>query len=110
MDTKKSEMLESLRAKKGIVSYACKDAKVGRSTHYKWYNEDPEYKAAVDDITEEAVDFVEGKLLQSIAEGSDTAIIFFLKTKGKARGYVERTEVSINQGKRLPEWMKEGDE
>lgn len=105
MDTKKGDMLEALRAKKGIVSYAAQVAKVGRSTHYKWYNEDTEYKKAVDEITEEAVDFVEGKLLQSINDGSDTAIIFFLKTKGKARGYVERTEISVNEGKNLPPWI-----
>lgn len=42
------------------------------------------------DILDTALDFVEGKLLENIAEGDVTSIIFYLKPKGKHRGYTEK--------------------
>jgi len=33
--------------------------------------------------------------LNQIREGNTSATIFYLKTKGKNRGYVERTELSM---------------
>ena len=50
-------------------------------------------KKEVDEIVDVALDFAESKLLQSINNGSDTATIFYLKTKGKKRGYVEKQEI-----------------
>jgi hypothetical protein len=38
------------------------------------------------------IDFAESQLHKQIKEGSTAATIFFLKTKGKQRGYVERIE------------------
>jgi len=90
---KKAAMIEALEKAMGIVTTACKQVGINRTTHYEWYNTDESYKAQVDSLQDMVLDFAESKLHQSIQNGSDTATIFFLKTKGKKRGYIERTEV-----------------
>ena len=92
-DIHKKAMIEALEKSLGIVTTACKQVGIARQTHYEWYREDAEYKAAVDGIADIALDFAESKLHKSIEGGSDTATIFYLKTKGKKRGYVERQEI-----------------
>lgn len=86
-------MLEALEKSLGIVTTAAKSVGIDRSTHYKWMDSDPEYRAAVEGIAEMAIDFAESKLHKKIADGDTTAIIFFMKTKAKKRGYVERQEI-----------------
>lgn len=93
MDTLKRAQLEALEKSLGVVTQACKISGVARSTHYKWMSEDKEYKAAVEDLDNLALDFAESKLHKEIEKGQITAIIFYLKTKGKRRGYIERQEI-----------------
>ena len=83
----------------GVVTSACKSVGVGRTTHYLWMDTDPEYKAAVEELSGVAIDFAESQLHKQIKEGNSTATIFFLKTKGKKRGYIERQEVDVSSGK-----------
>jgi hypothetical protein len=40
-----------------------------------------------------ALDFAESQLHKQIQSGEVSSTIFYLKTKGKKRGYVERSEV-----------------
>ena len=75
------------------MTTACKKAKCNRSTFYDYYNKDPKFKAEVDAIQDIALDFVESKLFEQIKDDNTTATIFYLKTKGKRRGYVERQEI-----------------
>ena len=84
---KKSAMIEALIKSLGIVTTACKQVDISRQTHYRWYNEDAEYKKAVDDVADVALDFAESKLHTLIDKGDTSANIFYLKTKGKKRGY-----------------------
>jgi hypothetical protein len=113
MSDEKKAILESLEAHYGIVTDACKKIGLARSTFYNWLKTDSSFKAAVDEIQEVALDFVEGKLFERIngvmmgsydQEGelkiyqerpSDQAIALYLKTKGKKRGYVERQELAV---------------
>jgi len=92
-------MLDALEKSLGVVTSACKTVGIGRTTHYLWLQEDKEYKAAVDELSDVAIDFAESQLHKQIKEGNSTATIFFLKTKGKKRGYVERQEVDVSSGK-----------
>ena len=113
MDSIKEKIVEALSECYGIVTDACRKADVPRSTYYVWLKEDEEFRKAVEDTQEEAIDFVEGKLFQKIngimlgkqtdeglviydQQPSDTAIIFYLKTKAKKRGYIEKTETDLN--------------
>ena len=89
----KKAMLEALEQSLGIVTSACKKVGIGRTTHYEWLKTDEDYKKAVNSIEDIALDFAESQLHLQIQEGSTTSTIFYLKTKGKKRGYIERTEV-----------------
>jgi len=95
---KKESILKALESSLGVVTVACKSADVPRSTYYKWINEDDEFAAAVKDIENIALDFGESQLHKQIGEGSTSATIFFLKTKGKRRGYIEKAELDITSG------------
>jgi hypothetical protein len=95
----KRAMLDALEKSLGVVTAACKAVGIGRTTHYLWMQEDAEYKAAVDGLSDVALDFAESQLHKQIKEGNSTATIFFLKTKGKKRGYIERQEVEVASGK-----------
>jgi len=94
----KKAMLAALEQSLGIVTTAAKIVGIDRGTHYDWLKVDEDYKAAVDSIQDITLDFAESQLHKQIKDGEVTSTIFYLKTKGKKRGYVERVEqdVSIN--------------
>lgn len=92
MEDKKEKFIQALAQGYGIIATACEAIGIGRSTYYRWYNADQEFRERVDEVTETQVDFVESKLMQAISEGDTTATIFYLKTKGKKRGYNEKAQ------------------
>ena len=92
----KKELVVALRKHLGIVSSACEALSISRTTYYKYYNKDKAFRDEVDTIGEHTLDFVESKLFDLIDNGNVAATIFYMKTKGKRRGYVERQEVEHN--------------
>jgi hypothetical protein len=95
---KKKAMIEALEKSLGVVTTAAKQIGIHRSTHHLWMQSDPEYAQAVHDLKEVALDFAESHLHQKIKAGDTASIIFFLKTQGKKRGYVERQEITGEEG------------
>ena len=95
---KKLALLDAYDKSLGNVSTACKMVGLSRETFYRWRREDEAFQDAVNEVDEANIDFAETALLKNIREGKETSLIFYLKTKGKDRGYIERVEqeVTIN--------------
>ncbi len=93
----KRAIIEALEKSLGVVTTACKQVGIGRTQFYEWLK-DPLFKTEVDSIQDIALDFAESQLHQQIQGGNTSATIFYLKTKGKRRGYVERQEITGAEG------------
>lgn len=75
----------------GNISQSCMVAGIKRVTYRKWLHNDPAFYELIEggDFQERLLDFAESKLVDKINSGDIIAILFFLKTKGKKRGYIE---------------------
>ena len=95
----KIRLIKGLFENFGLVTQACRAAGVSRQCYYEYMRHDPEFKNEVDttitDAVEMALDFTEGKLMNLVNDKEFSAICFFLKCKGKRRGYVEQTNIGI---------------
>lgn len=76
------ELIEELE-KTGIILSACSKVGLPRSTFYRWYREDLEFKFMIDDAVQlgraNMVDFAESKQIKNIEAGNQRAIEFYLK-------------------------------
>ena len=108
---KKQAMLVALEQSLGVVTPACKSVDIARETHYRWLKEDEEYAEAVKQLDDVAIDFAESQLHKQIKSGQTASTIFYLKTKGKARGFVEKNIVEHEGGieSKLIEWTPSKD-
>jgi len=88
----KENMLIALEKTLGNISLSCKKIGISRRAFYNMKNNDPVFAKEVEEIKEVALDFAESKLLENVKDNKEASIFFFLKTQGKSRGYVERTE------------------
>lgn len=93
---KNETILKVFKSKVGNISATCDALGIDRSTFYEWRKKSPELDEMLKGEEESMIDFAETRLMEKINDGDLTAIIFFLKTKGKRRGYVERMENEIS--------------
>ena len=92
---KKETILSALESSLGVVTTACKKTGIPRSTFYKWLKEDSEFADKVKDIENVSLDFAESKLFEQMSENNTSATIFYLKTKGRKRGYWEKQQMDM---------------
>ena len=92
---KKDTLLQALENSLGIVSTACNRTGISRSSFYKWYKEDEEFRKKVDEIDNLKLDFVESKLFKNIENEKEKSIIFYLQHKGHKRGYIQRQNINL---------------
>lgn len=90
----KKEILMALEAARGLVSLAAERLGMTRQAVFQRMSRDPELAEFAAEMRERQIDITEAKLFQAINNGDMTAIIFYLKTQAKGRGYVEKVEHS----------------
>lgn len=88
------EIIEALKKHQGLAALAAESLGVNVQTIYNYRDRYPTVAEAIVHLKEKRIDVVEGKLWSRINSDDTTAIIFFLKTQAKARGYVERQEIT----------------
>ncbi len=100
------QVADALAQAKGFVSVAARNLGCADNTVRNYMERYAVCKQAVKDARESMIDIAEGRLYQNINSGDNTAIIFFLKTQAKHRGYIERyeqkTEISGPNGDDIP--------
>ena len=78
---------------KGNVAAIARRLGVSRSTVWARVQESPTLTVALEDARESMVDNAESALYKKVIEGIDTtALIFFLKTQGRNRGYGDKSD------------------
>lgn len=90
---KEKKIIEILKLNAGNVSWTCKAMNISRETFYILKRKNEDFFKAVEEVNESLIDLAESKLMENIKKNDTVSTIFFLKTKGKNRGYIERTEI-----------------
>lgn len=83
---------------KGNLAAVARSFQMSRQTLYKYIKGKPTVLAAVEEARETMIDNVESALYSAALAGEAWAVCFFLKTQGKHRGYIERTEHTGAEG------------
>ncbi len=86
------QAVEEIKGSGGYVTVVAGRLNVSRQHVYTLIKKYKTVADAIQDEREKQKDYAEGKLQEQIKAGNMTAIIFYLKTQAKARGYVERVE------------------
>lgn len=88
--------IEAYTGNRFNISGACRSIGIGRSTFYKWQKLE-RFCRLLDDAVQEKIDLVEAALFRNAQSGDPTSIIFFLKTAGKSRGYIEAEKIKVGE-------------
>lgn len=94
----KATVAAAIKGSRGVKSVIAKRLDCARNTVYNYLERWPDLKTLLDDESEMLVDAAEIKLFDLIVDGDVRAITFALATKGKNRGYSQRTEITGADG------------
>jgi 20S proteasome alpha/beta subunit len=92
------KVIAKIHELKGNLSMVARSFGMSRQTMYNYLKGKPTVQAALDEARETMVDNVESALYSKALAGEGWAVCFFLKTQGKHRGYVERSEITGADG------------
>ena len=88
-------VIEALRKTDGMVTIAAKELSVSYNTLSKYIRNNKKIQTELQSIEENILDMVQSKLMTMIDEGNPSAVYFYLKCKGKNRGFIESTHQQV---------------
>lgn len=89
---------KGLQATGGFISLAAQRLGCSTRTIQRRLASSARLQEALREISDKKLDLAEASLIKAIDRGESWAVCFFLKCKGKERGYVERQEVTGANG------------
>lgn len=92
------QVLTAIKKNKGLLYAAARELGVSTKTLSNYGSRWPSVAEAISEEKGLMLDFSESKLYQAINNGEAWAICFFLKTRGKHRGFTERFEIETSHG------------
>jgi hypothetical protein len=91
---KAADVIAAIHETRGNIKAASETLGCTRQTLYNYAKRHASIMAALHEARESMKDNVESALYAQALAGNTTAMIFFLKTQAKDRGYVERQELA----------------
>ena len=95
----KLNMLEALEKSLGIVTNALKISGTAKTTFYEWMKHDEDFAKDVNDVGNTALDFAESQLFKQIKNENHSSTQFYLKNKGRDRGYGDKLDITTGGDK-----------
>jgi hypothetical protein len=92
----------ALEKARGNLSKAAEALGVSRQTIYTYMNRYPELKDIRTDSVEYVIDIAEDWLEEDVLKGDQRAYEFYLKYRGKGRGYTLASDVKVEGALQLP--------
>ena len=92
------QFVDAIPGTGGIVTAIARRVGCDWHTARKYIDEHPTVAQAYQDECESVLDMAEAKTIELIKSGDQQMIRYYLSTKGKKRGYVERQEVTGADG------------
>ena len=86
------QVAEALRKAAGLKAEAARQLGCVPSTIANYIRRHDELRKVEAQCIEDQLDIAESKLFQHIEDGNIPALLFYLKCKGKGRGYVEKEQ------------------
>ena len=96
------EIDDGLRVTGGFVTYTAKKLGVTYQAIYARIKKSPQLQRTINEINESYLDLTEHSLIKKIKAEDLGAICFYLKCKGKSRGYIEKQQLEHSQDPNNP--------
>lgn len=91
-----AECEDALRASGGFVTHAAAMLGISWPALSERVKKHARLQRVLEEAREQHLDLAETQLISSVAQGEAWAVCFFLKCKGKGRGYIERQQIDTN--------------
>lgn len=91
------------------VTATCEALGISRKVFREMVSKSRKLSEAIEEFEESMKDFAESKLRENIENNDVESLMFYLRTKGRSRGYVEGSEVVVNIGNNASRDTEAGD-
>lgn len=87
---RKNTIIQAITKNNGLLSYAAKELGCSWQTVRNYINSDKDIKSAYEDVCEKKLDIAENVVERDLLDGNVETAKWYLRYKGKHRGYVDR--------------------